>query len=147
MFTFLSDGHDVLRGAPLTPFLAFFVYVWVVWAAKALAARRYRPSTAAHGRLTTTVIVPVYSEPEEIFRRALASVIANGPTEVIVVVDGGDPGLVRIASDYTNRVLQIPKSGKRAAIAAGLQVSDPATDVVLVLDSDTTWTPGMLGEL
>ena len=59
-FTFVTDGYDVLRGAPLTPFLAFFAYVWVLWAAKSLAARRYRPSTAPDAGLTTTVIVPVY---------------------------------------------------------------------------------------
>src|SRR4051794_33811560 len=147
MFTFLSDGRDALRGAPLTLFLAFFAYVWALWVARVLAAGRYRPSGPAGELLTTTVIVPVYREPEEIFRRALASVIADDPSEVIVVVDGSDPGLVAISADYTNRVLMIPKSGKRAAIAAGLEASDPATDVVLVLDSDTTWTAGMLGEL
>jgi hyaluronan synthase len=44
-------------------------------------------------------------------------------------------------------VLRVPKSGKRAAIAAGLAASDPATDVVVVLDSDTVWSPGALAEL
>jgi hyaluronan synthase len=147
MFTFLTDGSDVLSGAPISPFLVFFAYVWAVWAAKALAARRYRPSTQSAGNLTTTVIVPVYREPEDVFRRALASVRANDPTEVIAVIDGGDPHLAAIAADHCDRVVRIPKSGKRAAIAAGLEAGDPQTDVVLVLDSDTIWAPGMLGEL
>jgi hyaluronan synthase len=41
----------------------------------------------------------------------------------------------------------MPKAGKRAAIAAGLAASDPSTDVVVVLDSDTVWEPGALTEL
>src|SRR3954468_10110797 len=147
MFTFLTDGHDVLHGAPLTPFLAFFAYVWMLWAAKSLAARRYRPSDAPAEELTTTVIVPVFRESQELFRRVLASVRANEPTELIAVVDGGDRSLVDVASELCDRVLAIPKSGKRAAIAAGLGVSDPHTDVVVVLDSDTIWADGVLSEL
>jgi hyaluronan synthase len=147
MFTFLVDGYDALLGHPLTPFLVFFAYVWALWAAKSLVGRRYRPSTADPGELTTTVIVPVFREPEDVFRRVLSAVRANDPTEVIVVVDGGDPTIAAVAADLCDRVIRIPKLGKRSAIAAGLQASDPATDVVLVLDSDTIWTPGMLGEL
>jgi hyaluronan synthase len=97
--------------------------------------------------LTTTVIVPVFNEPEAVFRRALASVVANLPTELIVVVDGGDADVARIASDYSNRVLRIAKVGKRQAIAAGLAASTEGTDVVVVLDSDTIWEPGALEEM
>jgi hyaluronan synthase len=147
MFTFLTDGYDALLGAPITPFLAFFAYVWALWGLKALAARRYRPWRALSRGLTTTVIVPVYHEPEEVFRRALASVRANDPTEMIAVVDGGDERITAIAAELCDRVLRIAKSGKRAAIAAGLDASDPSTDVVLVLDSDTIWAPGALREL
>jgi hyaluronan synthase len=147
MYTFLLDAYDEVRGAGPTAFTALFVYVWVVWLAKVLAARRYRPATGEPPDLTTTVIVPVYNEPEPIFRRALASVRAERPTEFIAVVDGGDRRLTDIAQDYCSRVLRIPKSGKRAAIAAGLHISDEATDVVIVLDSDTIWEPGALREM
>ena len=44
-------------------------------------------------------------------------------------------------------MLRIPKAGKRAAIAAGLRASDPTTDVIVVLDSDTVWAPDALVEL
>jgi hyaluronan synthase len=147
MFTFLTDSYDAAHGAPVTPFLVFFAYVWCVWAAKALAARRYRPSAASPGALTTTVIVPVYREPEELFRRALQSIVDNGPTEIVTVVDGGDEHLVGVAAEYGDRVVAIPKSGKRAAIAAGLLAGDPATDVLVVVDSDTVWEPGALRAL
>jgi hyaluronan synthase len=82
-----------------------------------------------------------------VFRRSLASVVANGPTELIVVVDGGDPEIAAVAREYSDRVLRVPKAGKRMAIAAGLRESDPSTDVVVVLDSDTVWAPRALSEM
>jgi hyaluronan synthase len=147
VFTFLSDGYEVLHGAGPTLFMGFFAYVWLLWAAKALAARRYRPSNGEPGDLATSVIVPVYNESEPVFRWVLASVRANRPAEMVAVVDGGDPHIASIAADYCDRVLQIPKSGKRAAIAAGLAASDPASDVIVVLDSDTVWQQGALTEI
>ena len=88
------------------------------------------------------MIVPVFMESEAVFRHVLASVRANEPTELVAVVDGGDPHVSAVAADYCDRVMDIPKSGKRAAIAAGLAASDPATDVVVVVDSDTVWQAG-----
>jgi hyaluronan synthase len=149
MFTFLTDGARALHGAAPTPFLVFFLYVWLLWAAKSLAARGYRPTPPdpAAPRPSTTVLVPVYEEDPDVFRHVLVSVRASAPDEVIVVVDGADPGLATIARPWADRVLTIAKSGKRAAIAAGLAVSDPETEVVVVLDSDTVWTRGALDEL
>ena len=115
---------------------------------KALAARRYRPSHGDPDALATTVLVPVYREPEAVFRRVLASVRANGPNELIAVVDGGDPASARRWQPSTaTGCCDIPKAGKRAAIAAGLAASDPATDVVVVVDSDTVWEAGALPEM
>src|SRR3954447_15006466 len=82
MFTFLIDSYDTLGGAAPTLFMAFFVYVWLLWTVKLLAARRSRPALGTGDALTTSVIVPVFREPERIFRRALASVSANRPTEL-----------------------------------------------------------------
>src|SRR4051812_21920431 len=149
MFTFLRDlGHALTGVSPWTPFMAFFLYVWVVWAGKALAARRYRPCSGAQQAASrTTVLVPVFNEPEPLFRRVLASVRANGPSELIAVVDGGNAEVAAVAADYCDRVLRIPKLGKREAIAVGLRASDPTTDIVLVLDSDTVWAAGALAEM
>lgn len=147
MFTFLVDSCDAANGAGLTAFMAFFAYVWLLWTAKTVAARRYRPWSGTPVSLTTSVIVPVYNEPESVFRRALSSVVANRPTEIIAVIDGGDNQLAAIAAEYCDRVLRIERSGKRQAIAAGLAASDPTTDVVVVLDSDTEWERGALEEM
>ena len=147
MFAFLRDLHRAVGGAGVTPFMAFFVYVWVVWAAKAVAAARYRPWLGAPPELETTVIVPVYNEHPELFRRVLTSVAANGPTEIVVVVDGADPELTAVGVELADRVVAIDKSGKRGAIAAGLAASDPRTEVIVVLDSDTLWAEGALVEM
>jgi hyaluronan synthase len=147
MFSFFRDAWEVGHGRAPTLFMSFFAYVWILWSAKALVARRYRPSTRRVRDLTTSVIVPVYDESEVLFRRALASVVASDPTELIAVVDGGAPELAPSAAEYCDRVLRLPKSGKRIAVAAGLRASDPATDVVVVLDSDTVWRPGALREM
>src|SRR5688572_25978652 len=101
--------------------MAFFLYVWAVWALKALAARRYRPSTADPGPLSVSVLVPVFQEPEPVFRRVLAAIRAERPDELIAIVDGADSALASVATDYCDRVLRMPKAGKRAAIARGLE--------------------------
>jgi hyaluronan synthase len=147
MFSFFRDAWELGHGRAPTLFMSFFTYVWVLWSAKALTARRYRPWTGPAPDLTTSVIVPVYNEAEAVFRRSLASVVASRPTELIAVVDGGDPEIAAIAAEYCDRVLRLPKRGKRVAVAAGLRESDPTTDVVVVLDSDTIWTPGALREM
>ena len=147
MFSFARDAWELVHGRAPTLFMAFFTYVWVLWTAKALAARRYRPCTRRPRSWRTSVIVPVFNEPEAVFRRSLASVVANRPTELIAVVDGGSAELAAVAADYCDRVLRLPKSGKRTAVAAGLRASDPTTDVVVVLDSDTVWRHGALYEM
>src|SRR3954447_17699959 len=96
MFSFCRDAWELGHGRAPTAFMVFFGYVWLLWSAKALAARRYRPSGRRVGDLSTSVIVPVYNEPEAIFRCCLASVVENGPNEMIAVIDGGDPELAAI---------------------------------------------------
>jgi hypothetical protein len=50
VFSFLLDALRTARGHAPSAYMVFFVYVWLVWGLKALAARRYRPSTADPGR-------------------------------------------------------------------------------------------------
>jgi len=147
VFTFLNQGYHTLRGAAPTPFMVFFAYVWVLWTAKAVLASRYRPSTADPGERRSTVIVPVYNESKAIFYDCLASIRSNAPTELIAVVDGGDRALAAIAARFCDRVLELPKAGKRAAIAAGMAAADPGTDIVVLVDSDTIWVDDVLDEL
>src|SRR5947207_3055899 len=112
MYTFYLSVERFFGAGSIHVFLVFFLFVWLVWLAKFTLALRYRPTQDPLGLtsgLRTTVLVPTYNEPEPVFRRVLASVAANRPTELIVIVDGGDPNVARVASDYADRVLAIPK--------------------------------------
>jgi hyaluronan synthase len=150
VYTFHAYLTDFVEHGVFHLFLVFFAYVWLIWLLKSILAARYRPVVDEGGTvdpLRTTVLVPVYSEPELMFRRVLRSITENRPTELIVIVDGGDPHVARVARDFTEKVVSIPKLGKRAAIERGLSSSDPTTDVVLIVDSDTIWERDMLREL
>jgi hyaluronan synthase len=148
VISFARDVWAALRaGQGLTPFLVFFLYVWVVWLVKALLARRYRPWTAPCPGLRASVIVPVFRESEVLLLRVLERIAANHPAELVVVVDGGDAAMAAVAEPRADRVLRIPRAGKRAAIAAGLRATDPGTDVVVVVDSDTVWRRDTLDQL
>ena len=145
MFTFLRDLRDVVTGvAPMTLFMAFFAYVWVALDARRRSRRAATgPSTApgrrarddrARARLQRArgALPPRARERASRTSRPRSSRSSTAATR----------DLAAVAAEYCDRVLRIPKSGKRAAIAAGLRASDPATDVVIVLDSDTVWERG-----
>jgi hyaluronan synthase len=147
VFSFLLDALHTARGHAPSVYMVFFVYVWAVWVLKALAARRYVPHAADPGDLPVTVLVPVWREPEAVFRRCLASVRAEAPDELIAIVDGGDRDVAAVAGDYCDRVLLGPKAGKRGAIASGLADAAAESEIIVVLDSDTVWAPGALREM
>src|SRR3954452_25334906 len=107
VFTFVRDGWNALHGAGLTPYLVLFAYVWLLWAAKLLAAGRYRPWDADPGLLSTSVIVPVFHEPEALFRRCLQSIRAEDPGELIVVLDGADEALAAVAGPYADQIVAL----------------------------------------
>jgi cellobiuronic acid synthase len=150
MYTFYVYLRDALSTGGFHLFIFFFAYVWAVWLIKTTLAAFYRPfvdHSGATRELRTSVLVPVYDEPEFQFRRVLKAIKENRPTELIVVVDGADPQLTKLAHEYADKVCPIPKRGKRAAIERGMIESDRTTDVIVIVDSDTIWADGMLPEL
>lgn len=147
LYTFQLNAREWLADGTVHAFLLFFLYVWALWALKTLGAMLYRPAAGSGREYSATVIVPVYREASPRFERVLRSVRANRPTELIVAVDGGDPNLEEVSREYADQVLSLPKCGKRVAVYRAFQSSRRETDAVVVLDSDTVWTPGMLREL
>jgi hyaluronan synthase len=148
MYSFVVSLDQLATAGSVSLFLVFWVYVWSVWVTKAGVSASYRPVAPARDeRLRTTVIVPVYKEDPAVFEQVLDSVVGNRPTELIVVLDGGDARLEAIAEASGATVIAIPKGGKRMAIQAGLEISDPTTEIVLVVDSDTIWAPELLDHL
>ena len=120
-----------------------------LWAAKALAARRYRPSTRAPGALTTTVHrARSTTSPRRCSAACWRASRANGPTELIAVVDGGDADVAAVAADYCDRVLRDPEGGQ--ARGDRRRAARPATRRPTSSSCSTptrVWAPGALREM
>jgi cellulose synthase/poly-beta-1,6-N-acetylglucosamine synthase-like glycosyltransferase len=131
--------------ALLIPIGILGVFRWAMWLAKRIPALFYRP--IANGYTTSaTIITPVYNEDPVLFRRALDSWIANGPDQIIAVVDVTDIRCMEIARGYPGvEVIPIDIPGKRPALAAGVDAS--TTDIVVLVDSDVIWEPDVLAKL
>jgi len=141
MIAFVYQLMDWIRYSQPHFFVAFFIYVWLVWTIKVLGARRYAPAENSF-TTTTSVVMPVYNENPEVLRAALGSIRANEPDEILVVIDGGDAQMAAIAREFTDRVWTIPKAGKRTA----LQTAIPQTtgEIVIIVDSDTIFTENVV---
>ena len=148
MFTFLLQLRETLQhGHPLHLFTIFVATVWVLWAVKVLLSRRYRPWTTPY-RPTTSVVIPVVDEPPELFREVLRRIAAQEPDETIVVINGPrNPALEAICNQCPGDLTWTwtPVAGKRNAIRAGVELA--SGEVVVLVDSDTLWTPATLAEL
>ena len=120
---------------------------WSVWLFRIVLSKFYRPTPVGY-RTTTSVVVPAYREDPDILDRCLASILAEDPTEVIVVPDVADTEVLERLHAMTDprlRVIPFVHSGKRSALGVGIRA---ATSEILVLaDSDTQWLPGLLDEV
>jgi cellulose synthase/poly-beta-1,6-N-acetylglucosamine synthase-like glycosyltransferase len=120
---------------------------WSVWLVRFTLSRVYRPVPAGF-TASVSVVVPSYREDPVILDRCLATWLAEGPDEVIVVPDLGDTEVIallrrRAAQDGRLVVVPFAHTGKRSALGAGIR---QATREILVLsDSDTQWEAGLLG--
>ncbi|MFZ0325282.1 MAG: glycosyltransferase [Actinomycetes bacterium] len=127
-------------------FSVFCGLVWGLWLLKVLLSRGYRPVSAPY-HCTTTVVVPVVDEPIDLFRQVLGRVVAQRPDQVIVVINGPrNPALEEVVSGFASIDCEWTSiASKRNAIRIGVERA--VGDVVVLLDSDTLWTPGTLPEL
>ncbi|WP_228390124.1 glycosyltransferase family 2 protein [Streptomyces smaragdinus] len=133
-----------LRGV-VYPFAVFMGLVWLLWLIKVVLARRYKPWKAPF-EATTSVIIPVVDEPEDLFREVLGRIIEQRPTEIIVVINGRrNEALEWICRDMGVHWLWTEIPGKRNALKVGLEVS--SGEIAVLVDSDTIWTGNTLSEL
>ncbi len=119
---------------------------WSVWLLRFALSRVYRPVPAGFSA-TTSVVVPSYREDPDILDRCLSTWLAEGPTEVIVVPDIEDVGVIarlraRAAADPRLVVAPFAHHGKRSALGAGIRLA--GHEIVVLADSDTMWEPGLL---
>jgi hyaluronan synthase len=93
------------------------------------------------------VVVPSFREDPEILERCLASWLEQDPTEVIVVPDVEDVEVIqmlrRVAETHPKlRVFPFAHHGKRSALGVGMRAA--TSELIVLVDSDTLWLPGLL---
>ena len=148
MFIFLLQIRHMLGGHP--EFYLFAIYsalIWVIWIVKVSVSRRYRPYTEDF-RGTTSVVVPVVDEPQDLFRDVIGRMVDQKPGEIIVVINGApNPDLVEVCEEFAPLVrwVHTPIPGKRNAVMIGTRMS--AGEITVLVDSDTLWTRNALSEL
>jgi len=138
----MIDGHPEIY-----MFAIYSGLIWALWLLKMFLSARYRPFTGEFTG-TTSVIVPVLDEPEDLFRDVLARMVEQKPGEIIVVINGArNATLERITEEFAPlaRWVHTPIPGKRNAVMIGTELS--TGDITVLVDSDTVWTPGTLAEL
>lgn len=117
---------------------------WSVWIIRWVISRCYRP-VVNDFRTTTSVVVPVFREDPDVLSRCLSTWLREEPDEIILVVDLDDTQVLeRLASEPHPRVQVIPfrHRGKRSALGVGIRAA--RHEIILLVDSDTAWEPGLL---
>jgi N-acetylglucosaminyltransferase len=120
------------------------IIVWSLWLYRVIGSRLDRPIVNDF-RTTTSVVVPSYREDPEILARCVQSWLDNDPTEVIVVVDVADVECLerlRAIDDDRLEPIVFEHKGKRSALGVGFRAAKG--ELVVLADSDTWWTPGLL---
>jgi hyaluronan synthase len=120
------------------------MFVWLLWLYRAGASRFAKPVVNDY-RTTTSVVVPAYREDADILIECLDTWLAQDPTEIIIVPDLEDDEVCRRlekVDDPRVRVLPFEHRGKRSALGVGIRAA--TGEIVVLVDSDTRWEPGLL---
>ncbi|HEY5832683.1 glycosyltransferase family 2 protein [Streptomyces sp.] len=119
-------------------------FVWGLWLYRAVLSRFARP-VVNEFRTTVSVVVPAYREDPDILLDCLDTWLAQDPNEIIIVPDVEDTEVIRrlsLVEDPRVRVLAFEHRGKRSALGVGIRAA--TCEVVVLVDSDTRWEPGLL---
>ncbi|NGO12327.1 glycosyltransferase [Streptomyces sp. HC44] len=119
-------------------------FVWGLWLYRAVLSRFARPVVNNY-RTSVSVVVPAYREDPDILLDCLETWLAQGPDEVIIVPDIQDHEVLRRLSEVLDRrvrVLAFEHRGKRSALGVGIRAA--RCELVVLVDSDTRWQPGLL---
>ena len=130
------------------PFGLIGIVSWSVWFVRRVLSHHRYSEIINDFRCTTSLVVPVYREDPDVLERCLRTWVAEGPTEIILVIDDRDLLLLERLRDLdlrTVRVLPWRHTGKRGALGAGIRAA--RGEVVVLADSDTSWRPGVLAAL
>ena len=128
-------------------FIFYYIYVWIIWLIKTFFALWYDISRAPDDyNPSTSVVIPVVDEDEDIFREVLSSVTSNKPSEIIVVINGPrNISIESLCDEYKVNYQWTRVAGKRNALALGIEKAN--SELIILVDSDTIWTDNTMGEL
>ena len=129
---------------PYFPLAIAGTVVWALWLYRVILSARTGPIESDF-RTTTSVVVPSYHEDPDILLDCLQTWREQNPTEIIIVLDVADVDAYdRIVALGDHRVTPIlfQHVGKRSALGAGIRRA--SSEIVVLVDSDTRWTPGLL---
>lgn len=145
MLAFLLQINAWIETGQLFLFAVFMLMIWFLWLLRVTLAAYYRPWQAPY-RVTTSVIIPVVDEPEELFRSVLERILDQYPTEVIVVINGPQNDVLeKVCRQLGVRWVWTEIPGKRNALKVGVGMA--TGEIAVLVDSDTMWTPDTLSEL
>lgn len=154
MITFLYEWWVALNKGwtsdERTAFLVLITGLWILWTYVFVSILFYRPWRGSY-RGQVTVIVPVFHEDWQTFKRAMNAILSSSYrlSEILIVGDDRDTDFVGICRDTWDsnplvRVLQAAP-GKRAAIRKGIEQA--RTEIIVVIESDTFAAPNGIEEL
>ncbi|NAZ74481.1 glycosyltransferase [Kineococcus sp. T13] len=120
------------------------IVVWGLWLYRAISSRLCHPIVNDH-RESTSVVVPSFREDPQILQDCVRNWLSHDPDELIVVVDVDDEECQRKLAEVDDARLQVivyRHQGKRSALGVGIRAA--RFDLVVLSDSDTMWTDGLL---
>lgn len=146
----LSELQNMVRA--IASYLPLFIplgviglWRWTMWLAKRIPALAYRPIENDFN-CSATIVTAVFREDPALFRRAIASWIANRPDRIIAVIDATDLACFTVAAEFAEvEVICDPTPGKRPKLVKGVDAT--STDLVVLVDSDVIWAPDVLRKL
>jgi glycosyltransferase involved in cell wall biosynthesis len=116
-------------------------YVDIIYTRSYLFEQNIQPAMP-EADIDTTVIIPVYEQPE-LLHEALRSVVSqtyNG-LEIIVVDDNSDTDIAAVVDEYANARLITHSENKGAGAARNTGIEKANGKYVAFLDADDLWKP------
>ncbi|WP_244963153.1 glycosyltransferase [Nocardioides dongkuii] len=141
---FTLPAFDLAEWRAAFPLAVAGIIVWSLWIYRCVLSARARPIENDF-TTTTSVVVPSYHEDPDILMRCVANWRAQSPTEIIIVLDVADTeafARLEAIGDPSIRPVLFQHAGKRSALGVGIRMA--TSEVLVLVDSDTQWEPGLL---
>lgn len=122
------------------------IWRWTVWIIKKIIGSFYTVKKNNFSA-SVSIVIPVYNEDPNVFKKALLSWKENQPFEIIAVIDYTDQSSIEIFKTSAktfkhSHLIVTEKPGKRAALVDGIQFA--RGDIIALVDSDTIWAPNVI---